>query len=98
MFDLSRIEYCEEWKEGVYAQDELNVRANAPSPLMPQSSVQNGGAYFQEHLVNAVVHDYYVYACHCLCKLIDRSFYYIGDVFSYYWFIHFCYKIPSVFV
>ena len=27
----------------VYAQDELNIRANAPSPLLPQSSVQNRG-------------------------------------------------------
>ena len=80
--DLSHITYCEEWKKGVYAQDKLNVRANTASPLLPQSSAQKGGAYFQEHTVNAVVDDnYYVHACHCLCKLIDRSF------------LH--YKIPS---
>ena len=28
-------------EEGVYACDELNIRANAPSPFLPQSSVQN---------------------------------------------------------
>ena len=34
---------------GVYAQDELNIQANAPSPLLSKSSVlKGGGAHFQE--------------------------------------------------
>ena len=44
---LKRIKDCEERREEAYAQDELNIQANAPSPLLPQSSVQKGGAYFQ---------------------------------------------------
>ena len=34
----------------MYARDEINIRANVPSPLLPQSSVQKGGggAHFQE--------------------------------------------------
>ena len=32
---------------GVYAQDELNILANADSPLLPISSVQNSGPYLQ---------------------------------------------------
>ena len=57
--------------------------SKAPSLLLPQTSVQ---AYFGQFMVNAVVdYNYYVYACHCLCKLIDRSFlhYIVGNVFSY---------------
>ena len=48
--NLGYTQDCEEWRR-VYAQDELNIRANAPSPLLPQSSVQNrgeGSAYFRE--------------------------------------------------
>ena len=26
-----------------FARDEMNIRANTPSPLLPQSSVQKGG-------------------------------------------------------
>ena len=33
----------EERREGAYAQDELDIRANAPSPLLPKSTVQKGG-------------------------------------------------------
>ena len=29
-----------------YARDELNIRANAPSPLFSKSSVQKGGGVF----------------------------------------------------
>ena len=30
------------------ARDELNIRANVPSPLFPKTIVQKGGAYFRE--------------------------------------------------
>ena len=35
---------------GTFAQDKMNIWANAPSPLLPQSSVQKrgGGAHFGE--------------------------------------------------
>ena len=29
----------------------MNIQANAPSPLLPQSSVQIGGAYFWEPII-----------------------------------------------
>ena len=45
----------EEWREEAYARDELNIRANAPSPLLPKSSVQKGGAYFRELTVHVIV-------------------------------------------
>ena len=32
--DFSHIQGYEEWREGAYTQDELNIRANAPSPLL----------------------------------------------------------------
>ena len=69
IIDLSRIKYCEEWKEGVYAH-------RRPPPYVCLKLVcKKGGAYFGEFMVNAVVDDnYYVYACHYLCKFIDRSF------------------------
>ena len=35
-------------EEGAYARDKINIQANAPSPLLPQSSVQKGVAYLQE--------------------------------------------------
>ena len=39
----------EEWRKGAYARNRLNVRANAPSPLLSENSVQKGacisGAY-----------------------------------------------------
>ena len=38
---------------GAYAQDELNIRASAPSPLLSKSGVQKGGAYFRELTVNS---------------------------------------------
>ena len=28
---------------GAFARDKMNIRANTPSPLLPQSSVQKGG-------------------------------------------------------
>ena len=35
--------------EGGYAQDKLDIRANAPSPLLSKNSViKGGGAYFQK--------------------------------------------------
>jgi len=47
--DLTRIKDCKEWSEGmeggVYAQDKLNIRANAPSQLLHQSSVQKGSIF-----------------------------------------------------
>ena len=38
----------------MYARDEINIRANAPSPLLPQSSVQKGGTYFHELTVISI--------------------------------------------
>ena len=47
------IQDYEEWREGVYAQDELNVRANPPSPLLSKSSVKKvEGSYFWEITLN----------------------------------------------
>ena len=48
--EFTRIQDYEEWREGPYARDELNIRANAPSPLLFKSSVQKGGGggSFQE--------------------------------------------------
>ena len=37
--DLVHIKDCEEWREGAYAQDEFNIRANAPCPLLLQSNL-----------------------------------------------------------
>ena len=51
-FACARIQDYEERREGAYARDELNVRANAPYPLLSKSSVQKGGAYFRELTVN----------------------------------------------
>ena len=53
--DLVCIQDYEERREGVYAQDELSIQANTPSPLLPRSSVQNGRPYFWELTVHAVV-------------------------------------------
>ena len=54
-------------REGVYAQDKLNIQANAPSPLLPQTSVQNqvgGGAYFWELVyisyISYIIYIFYV--------------------------------------
>ena len=41
--DFAHIQGYEEWREGVYAQNELNIRAKAPFPLLSKSSVQKGG-------------------------------------------------------
>ena len=42
--NLGHTQDCEE-RRRVYAQDELNIGANGPSPLLPQSSVQNVGGW-----------------------------------------------------
>ena len=34
-------------KGGMFAWDKLNIRVNAPSPLLPQSSMQKGGHIFR---------------------------------------------------
>ena len=39
----ARTQDYEERREGVYARDELNIRANAPFPLLSKSSVEKGG-------------------------------------------------------
>ena len=45
--DFAHIQGYEEWREGVFARNELNIRAKAPFPLLSRSSVQRGGgAYF----------------------------------------------------
>ena len=41
--EFTRIQDYEEWMEGLYERDKLNIRANAPSPLLSKSSVQKGG-------------------------------------------------------
>ena len=46
--EFARIQDYGERREGVNARDELNIRANAPSPLLFKNSVQKGGAYFRE--------------------------------------------------
>ena len=46
--DFACIQDYEEWREGEYARDKLNIQANAPSPLWSESSVQEGGTYFRE--------------------------------------------------
>ena len=46
--EFARIQDYEEWREGTYARDELNIQANAPSPHLSKSSVQKGEAYFWE--------------------------------------------------
>ena len=38
--------YYEERREEAYARNELNIRANAPSPHLSKSSVQKGGRIF----------------------------------------------------
>ena len=41
VIEVVHIQDYEELREG-YAQDKLNIRANAPSPLFSKSSVQKG--------------------------------------------------------
>ena len=45
-----RIHVCiqdyEKWREGAYAQDKLNLRTNAPSPLLSKVVCKKGGVYF----------------------------------------------------
>ena len=41
--DFARIQGYEERKEGAYARDEVNIRANAPRPVLSRSSVQKEG-------------------------------------------------------
>ena len=49
--DSTHIQDYKEQREEAYAQEKLNIRANAPSPLSSKSSVQKGGAYFRELMV-----------------------------------------------
>ena len=44
VIEFVSIQDYEEQREG-YAQDELNIRANAPSPLFSKRSVQKGGRH-----------------------------------------------------
>ena len=44
--DPVRIKGCEEWREGHMHEMNRNIRANTPSPLLPQSSVQIKGGVF----------------------------------------------------
>ena len=47
--EFAHIQDYEERREGAYARDELNIRANTPSPLSSKSSLHKGGeTYFQE--------------------------------------------------
>ena len=39
----------------MYARDELNIQANAPSPLLPQSSVQNRVGGGGEGILSGVI-------------------------------------------
>ena len=48
--DLTCIKDCKEWRERVHARDKLNIQVNAPSVLLPQSSVQKG-SIFSKHAV-----------------------------------------------
>ena len=50
---IQNYEYKEQ-REGAYAQDKLNIRANASSPLFSKISVQKGGTYFWELTVIVV--------------------------------------------
>ena len=50
---IQNYEY-EERREGAYARDKLNIRANASSPLFSKISVQKGGTYFWELTVIVV--------------------------------------------
>ena len=43
---FARIQGYKERREGAYALDELNIRANAPSPLLSKSSAQTGRSIF----------------------------------------------------
>ena len=58
----------------MYARDELNIRANAPSPLLPQSSVQNrvgggGGRHtFGSYTVQGTVYTAQVGESTFICK------------------------------
>ena len=45
--DIVHIKDCAE-SRGAYARDELKIRANAPSPLLSQTSVKMGGGIFSE--------------------------------------------------
>ena len=46
IIEFADIQDYEEWREGAYARDELNIRANAPSLLLSKSSVQKWGGVF----------------------------------------------------
>ena len=50
---IQNYEYKEQ-REGAYAQDKLNIRANTSSPLFSKISVQKGGTYFRELTVIVV--------------------------------------------
>ena len=51
--------HIQEWREGAYARDELNIWANAPSPLLSTSSVQKVGTYFRELTVHRMCCSYW---------------------------------------
>ena len=46
--DFARTQDYEELKEGAYAQDELNIRANAPCFCLKVVRKKGGGVYFRE--------------------------------------------------
>ena len=50
--EFARIQDYGERREGAYARDERNIRANAPSPLLSKSSVQKGGGSILEFMVD----------------------------------------------
>ena len=43
--EFTHIQDYEERREGAYARDKLNIRANDPSPFLSKSSVQKGGGH-----------------------------------------------------
>ena len=53
VIEFVRIQDYEEQREG-YAQDELNIRANAPSPLFSKRSVQKEGGGERRHIFGSL--------------------------------------------
>ena len=51
--DIVHIKDCEELR-GAYAWDELNIRANAPFPLISQTSVEMGGVFSEAWSIYSV--------------------------------------------
>ena len=80
--DLARIQYYEEWKEGEYVWDEFNIRANTPSPLLPQSSVKKGVYIFRSLQYYMYLHFYVIptlFACFVTCYTYTS--FYIANCF-----------------